>query len=126
MSTSITVNLPDAVCLNAQVWATQSGRTLPDFLAEAIELSLLPLGSPPPIILDWTDEAVLAAAENSLSTDEDRRLTELLARQRESTLEDESRGELARLMIAYQEGLVRSALAWREAVRRGLREPPQP
>lgn len=123
MSTNVTVNLPDSVCQNAQVWAEQTGRTLPDFLAEAIESSLLPLGNPSPTIHDWADNEVLAAAEGTSSSEDHRRLSELLAQQRENTLDDQSRGELASLMQAYQERLVRSAHAWREAVRRGLRGP---
>jgi hypothetical protein len=123
MSTDITVSLPDSICQTAQVWAAQAGRSLPDFLAEAIEASLVPLGSSPPPVHDWTNTELLAAADESFPVNDDRRLSELLALQRESAIDTQGRSELVRLMHAYQEGLIRKAAALREAVRRGLREP---
>ncbi|HEY4232227.1 MAG TPA: hypothetical protein VGM76_02265 [Lacipirellulaceae bacterium] len=123
MSTDITISLPDAVCQSAAVWAKQAGRSLPDFLTDAIETSLVSLGSTPPPVETWPDDELLAAANASLSPQDDQRLGELLAMQRESSLHDQARSELARLMQSYQEGLVRKAAALREAVRRGLRGP---
>jgi hypothetical protein len=123
MSTDITVSLPDAICQSAEVWAKQSGRSLPDFLADAIESSLLPLGQVPPTLHNWTDDEVLAATKSSLSPEDDCRLSALLALQRETALDATGRSELAQLIQAYQEGLVRKAAALREAVRRGLRGP---
>lgn len=126
MSTDVTVSLPDAICQSAEVWAKQSGRSLPDFLVDAIESSLLPLGQVPPAFHNATDDDVLVATQCSLSPDNDRRLSELLTMQRESALDSTGRVELAQLMLAYQEGLVRKAAALREAVRRGLRGPLEP
>lgn len=126
MSTDITVNLPDAVCQSAQVWAKQTGRSLEDFLADAIEASLLPLGNFPPKVQEWTDDQVLQAAQELMSPGEDGRLSELLALQRESALDTSGRSELARLMQVYKEGLLRKAAAMQEAVRRGLQEPLKP
>lgn len=126
MSTDITVSLPDTLCQRAQGWAQQAGRSLPDFLADAIESSLLPLGDMPPPVKTWSDDEVLAAADAFLSPDEDRQLSELLALQRESAIDDRQRIELSRLMHQYQQGLVRKAAAMDEAVRRGLRKPLRP
>jgi hypothetical protein len=123
MSTNITVSLPDAICKTAQVWAAQAGRALPDFLADAIEASLVPLGDSPPPVRDWSDADVLAAAEASLPPYDDRRLSELLALKREGAIGGDGRNELTMLMQKYQEGLIRKAAALQEAVRRGLREP---
>jgi hypothetical protein len=95
-------------------------------LADAIESSLLPLGNTPPAVEEWSNEEVLAAAESFMSSENDRRLSELLALQRESEINDEQRAELSRLMLLYQQGLVRKAVAAREAVQRGLREPVEP
>src|SRR2546426_11872491 len=97
MSTDITVSLPDTLCERAQEWAQRAGRTLPDFLGETIELSLLPLGTPAPVE-EWTDEDVLRASDDFFSPDDDRRLSELLSLQRESTLDTAGRAELSRLM----------------------------
>jgi hypothetical protein len=122
MSTEITVSLSDAVCQRAQIWAEQAGRSLPDFLAEAIELSLFPMGAPPAPVATWTDEEVLQASDDFFSLDDDRRLSELLAKQRENTIDAPGRVELTQLMQLYQERLARKAVALQEAVRRGLRE----
>jgi hypothetical protein len=126
MGIQVTVSLPNDTCQRAQGWADQSGQTLQDFLAEAIEMSLSPLGGLPPAVDHWSDEQVLATADRLLAPEEDRRLSELLTLQREGTLDSQDRGQLVLLMQQYQEGLVRKAAAIREAVRRGLREPPAP
>jgi predicted DNA-binding protein len=123
MNIDVTVSLPEAVSQRAQVWAEQAGRTLPDFLAEAIELSLLPLGVPSAPVDTWTDEEVLQASQDFLAPDDDRHLSELLVGQREDSLDVSSRAELFRRMQQYQDRLARKAVALREAVRRGLREP---
>jgi hypothetical protein len=126
MSTDITVNLPDSVWYNAQVWATQMGRTLPDFLAETIEISLAPLGNPLPNLAQWSNDKVLNALADAPSPDEHRRLSDLLSQQREGILDQQSQGEMAALMQRYQERLVRNAAAQRETVRRGLQGPLEP
>ena len=123
MSTDVTVHLSDPLRQRAEVWAAQAGRSLSDFLADAIETSLLPLGNMPPAVESWTNDEVLAAADAFMRPDDDRRLSELLALQRESALDDDQCAELSHLMQLYQQGLVRKAAAIQEAVRRGLREP---
>jgi hypothetical protein len=122
MSSDVTVSLSDDLRQRAQIWAEQSGRSLPEFLAETIELSLFPLGTPSPPPETWADEEVLLAAADFFSPDDERRLSDLLGRNREGSLDPADRDELGRLMQLYQERLVRKAIALREAVRRGLRE----
>lgn len=126
MSAVITLTLPDTVLERAQLWAEHSGQPVTDFLTETIELSLVPLGHAPPLMAEWAKGEVLSAAESELPIEHDRRLSELLDRQREGCLCDPEVAELHRLMLVYQEGLLRKAMALREAVRRGLREPLQP
>src|SRR5436305_1042580 len=128
MSTQVTVTLPEDVFARAQRLAVRAGRPVADVLAEAIELSLRPLGGPAaePPPADWADEAVLAAADLELPPADDRRLSELLDRQQAGPLPPAEAAELTGLMQAYQEGLLRKAVALREAVRRGLRAPPAP
>jgi hypothetical protein len=58
-----------------------------------------------------------------LPPDQDSRLSELLDRQQVGSLTETERPELATLMQAYHEGLLRKARALEEAVRRRLREP---
>ncbi len=126
MSAAITLTLPDTVLERAQLWAEHSGQPITEFLTETIALSLAPLGQAPPPMSEWTDEVVVSTAELQLPLEDDRRLSELLERQREGSVSELEAGELHRLMVAYQEGLLRKAMALREAVRRGLRESPQP
>jgi hypothetical protein len=76
--------------------------------------------------IGWTDEEVLAAADVKLRPEDDRRLSELLFRQQAGALADTDWAELRALMRLYQTGLLRKAIALREAVRRGLREPLRP
>ncbi len=126
MSVDITLTLPDNIVERARLWAERSGLPVSDFLTEAIESSLLPLGRAPPPLTEWPNAEVLAAVESHLSSDEDDRLSGLLASQREGRLSPTEAAELHRLMQRYHEGLLRKAMAVREAVRRGLRQPPKP
>jgi len=129
MSSQITLNLPDDILQKAELWAKRSGRPVGDLLAETIELSMRPLGSPhpeerPPS--SWTDQEVLANADLEMPDTDDKRLSELLDRQKSGLLANGEQAELAGLMELYQLGLLRKAQALREAVRRGLREPLKP
>jgi hypothetical protein len=128
MSTQVTLTLPDGLWERAAVLAQRTGRDVAEVLAETIELSLAPLGehlgARP--VETWSDDEVLSAADTEMPAEEDQRLSELLGRQQETSLTANDEAELRALMQVYQEGLLRKALALREAVRRGLREPPQP
>ncbi|MDZ7616615.1 MAG: hypothetical protein U1E05_06390 [Patescibacteria group bacterium] len=126
MSANITLNLPDTVLQRAQLWAEHSGQPVADFLTETIELSLAPMGHAPPPMTEWSDKDVLSATEMRLPSEDDDRLTELLDGQREGNLSESEAAELRRLMLLYQEGLLRKAMALREAVRRHLLEPLEP
>ena len=78
--------------------------------------------SPP--VSELSGKEVLALTKLQLTATEDRRLRRLLHRQQAGKLTREARPELISLMQVYQEGLLRKAQALREAVRRGLIEPP--
>ncbi|HEY1380293.1 MAG TPA: hypothetical protein VGF55_26055 [Gemmataceae bacterium] len=127
MSAQVTVTLPDDVLARAETLARRVGRPVEAVLADTIELSLQPLGTDPePPVADWPDERVLAAADAGLPPAADRRLSDLLDAQQAGRLTSAEQAELAALMQVYQDGLLRKARALREAVRRGLREPPEP
>ena len=126
MSAVITLTLPDTILERAQRWAAHSGQPVTDFLTETIQLSLIPLGQAPPPVTEWTNGDVLSAAELQLPFEDDSRFSELFDRQREGCLSESEAAELRRLMLLYQEGLLRKAIALREAVRRGLRAPLAP
>ncbi len=122
MSTQLTLDLPENLVARAQTIALRAGQSVNDLLAESIELSLKPWGTVVEgDIHQCGDEEVLKACDLELSTEDDRRLTELLQRQQAETLLVHEQAELTSLMQVYQEGLVRKAEALREAVQRGLR-----
>lgn len=129
MSSQITLTLPPDVLQRAELMARRAGRPVDSWLAETIERTLRPLGPPSPDEAPpaaWSDVEVLAAADATMAPAEDQRLSELLDRQQAGSLTDPERGELSALMELYQQRLLRKAQALREAVRGGLREPPQP
>jgi phage-related baseplate assembly protein len=127
MSTQLTLDIPENLVSRAQAIALRAGQSVNDLLAESIELSLKPWGTVPEgDIHQCGNEDVLKACDLELSTEDDRRLTDLLQRQQAQTLAVSEQAELASLMQVYQEGLIRKAEALREAVRRGLRGPVRP
>jgi hypothetical protein len=130
MTDQITVTLPIEILKRAEQLARCTGRSVEKLLAETIELSLRPLGTsdlPAEGMAEWSDEQVLAAADDpGLSMEDDRRLSDLLHRQQAGTLTAMERPELTGLMELYQTQLLRKAQALSEAVRRGLRPPLKP
>lgn len=128
MSTQITLTLPDGLLHRAESLARRFGCPLDEVLVRFLASSLEPLGpeTEEQPLTEWAAADVLAAADLQMSPEEDRRFSELLYKQQAGTLRGTEQGELSALMLAYQEGLLNKARALAEAVRRGLREPPQP
>lgn len=128
MSVQVMVALPDPVYRRAVSLARLTSQDVPELLADAIEISLPPVmaleGAPP--ARELSDESVLALADSQMEPDLDKRLSVLLGKQQDGDLLEVERRELAALMQAYQEGLLRKAQALAEAVRRGLMEPLKP
>lgn len=128
MSKQISLTLPDEVMRRAEVLAGHAGRPVSDVLADVIEASLDPLDisdAEERPIEEWSDEQVLRVADAMMSSTEDRRLGELLARRNAGeALGAEERAEFALLMQSYQAGLLRKSRGIGEAVRRGLRSSP--
>jgi hypothetical protein len=127
MSAQITVTLPEDVLQRAEMLAERMGQPVADLLADTIEVALRPLGgenNDNASMQTWSDDQVIAMADEELPSDEDRRLSELLDRQQAGVLVNGEKPELSALIERYQDGLLRKAHAWREAVRRGLRESP--
>jgi hypothetical protein len=129
MSTQVTVTLPDDIYQRAVYLAQLTGREVADVLAETIDLSLQPLGHPladEPPLAARSDAEVLALAEAQMDPSQDRRLSDLLARQQAGRLAAGERAALLGLLQVYQDGLLRKAQALRQAVQRGLRPPLEP
>jgi hypothetical protein len=139
MNKPITLNLPENVYNRAEELAQLIGRNLNDVLIEAISLSL---SSTSPInesdcaprtgeanrhfsesVKSLSDSEVIAMSELQMESEQDLRLSQLLSKQQAGTLTEAERPELWTLMQVYQTLLVKKAVALREAVSRGLREP---
>ncbi len=129
MSTQVTVTLPDAVYRSAVRLAKLTQRELGDVLTDTLSLSLPELTPEAEMavpIADLSDAEVLTLMALTLPPVQDHQLTTLLERQQAGSLTAEERTQLAALMQAYREGLLRKAQALQEAVRRGLHEPLTP
>lgn len=75
-------------------------------------------------LADCSDEEVLALAKMKMSAAENKRMSELLAKQREETITPLERNELDALLRVYQVGNLRKAQGIAEAVQRGLIKTP--
>lgn len=128
MSVQVMVALPDPVYRRAVSLARLTSQDVPELLADTIEISLPSVmtleGAHP--VRELSDASVLALADSQMEPDLDKRLSVLLGKQQDGDLLEVERRELAALMQAYQEGLLRKAQALAEAVRRGLMEPLKP
>jgi predicted transcriptional regulator len=126
MSTQVTITLPDEIYQRAELFARLANRDVASVLADTIQLSI-PLVRPNILdlepISDLSDEQVFALTELQMEPDQDARLSELLDHQQAGLLAEDERLELQALMQIYQEGLLRKATAFSEAVKRGLMKP---
>ena len=129
MSTQVRIRLHNEVYRRAKRLAQISNRKVEDVLAQAVELSLSPIGDG---VQDYipvsklSDEDVLELSEMQMDAKQDRRFSRLLDKQQEGRLSTSEESELLGLMQNYQENLLRKAQALHEAVRRGLRDPLTP
>ena len=117
MSVQVMVALPDQVYRRAVSLARLTSQDVPKLLADTIEMSLpsvMALESVPPVS-ELSDESVLTLADSQMEPDLDKRLSVLLGKQQDGELLEVERRELAALMHAYQEGLLRKAQALAEA-----------
>jgi hypothetical protein len=130
MNKPITLNLPEDVYNRASGLAQLIGRDLTDVLVEAISLSLSSTSSIndserhfSESLKSLSDREVMAMSELQMESEQDLRLSQLLSKQQAGTLTEAERPELWSLMQIYQTLLLKKAVALREAVSRGLREP---
>jgi hypothetical protein len=126
MPISVTINIPDDLYERAQRFAHLANRDIASIITESMLSALPPMGAhiealPP--IAHLSDPELLALANSQMPTEQDTRMSELLAKQREDELDDDEPQELAALMQVYQEGWLRKTTALAEAVKRGLMEP---
>jgi hypothetical protein len=118
MGHHVTLDLPPEVAERALAVAAQSHRRVEDVLLEwlgraaaDVPVDLLP------------DEQVLALRDQQMSEDQQRELSDRLARQREGSVDGMERRRLDELMGIYRRGMVQKAQALEVAVVRGLQPP---
>ena len=118
MSEIVTLELPDVLVQSARSVADRTHRRIEDVLVEWLGRAVtdVPIDALP-------DDQVLALGELQMSEREQAELSDLLAGQREGTLDGVERARLAALMESYRRGMVRKAQALQVAVARGLRPP---
>jgi hypothetical protein len=126
MTVPVTLNLPDEVYQRAERFARLANRDLASILTDTVISSLPSLSDQIealPSIEEMSDRAILDLANSCLSEPQDRRLSELLEKQREGDLVGDEPQELEALMQIYNEGWLRQTAGLVEAVKRGLMEP---
>jgi hypothetical protein len=118
MTETVTLELPEEVARQARAVAERTHRRLEDVLLEWLGqvATDVPVSS-------LSDAQVLALRDLQMDDSQQRELGELLARQREETLDGADQVRLEELLATYRRGMVRKAQALREAVARGLQPP---
>jgi hypothetical protein len=121
MSQQVTIEVSEHVVRQATQVAARTERSVQEVLASWLEaaVSARPLE-------ELSDEEVLALTGLRLADEQQAVLDDLLARNREGTLDVEGQQQLDELMRLYEHGLLRKSQALRAAVRRGLVEPLRP
>jgi len=129
MNTQVTLTLSDELYEHAKRWATLAQRDLSEILTDALTIVLTPVYTAPRLekpISSLSDEEVLALSKAQMNSEQGRRLSKLLEKQREGMLSKGERQELLALMQVYNQLWIRQSEALAEAVRRGLRKPLEP
>ncbi len=124
MTTQVLVALPDNLYRSAERLAVNTRQSMSGILAEMLGEALSVWEEPRAPLANLTDNEVLAICDLQMNTQQSERLSELLERQSESTLREDERPELWALMRVYERTLVRKSEGLVEAVKRGLRQPP--
>ena len=121
-----TVNIADDVARQAHRLAALEGRAVEDYMAGIVELEIAADSHDEATLLaSFSDDDVLALADLRMPEQDDHRLHELLDLNSEGQLSSAQEIELAELMRQYDEGMLKKAMGWAEAVRRKLRKPIQ-
>jgi len=128
MTSPVSFNLPTDLVHEAESAATQSHRGFEEVMVRSVQAGLhsLKMTSELEDFASMPDAEVLHLAASQMPAEQSDRLSELLDRQREGTIDRLERAELASLMQFYQSGQLLKAGGLAEAVRRGLRKPLSP
>lgn len=120
MAETIVLELPEPVARSAREVADRTQKSVEEVLVEWLGKAAAELP-----VESLSDEQVLALCDIEMELEQQSELSRLLAENREGTITSSERERLDALMQVYRRGLVRKAEAWKAAVRRGLKSPPQ-
>jgi len=115
---TVKLNIPDEVADRAREVADATQRRVEDVLVEWLDRASTDVP-----VESLSNEQVLELCDIQMSRKQQRELSALLEKNRESELDDAGRARLDDLMTVYRQGLVRKSEALRVAVERGLRPP---
>ena len=118
MSETVTLQLSTELVSRARILAAATNRGFEEIVAEWIGR-----GAVEPALEGMADQEILEICHRSLPSSTQQELSDLLARNHESSLGASERRRLDELMAAYRQGLVLKAKAWQQAVARGLKPP---
>lgn len=121
----ISVKLPDNLYQHVSALARAKKKSVAEIIKNAVHKAVLEAAEAVerPLV-DCSDEEVLALAGMTMSAAENKRLSELLEKQREDLITPLERNELEALLRVYQVGNLRKAQGIAEAVARGLLKTP--
>lgn len=126
MSIQVTLNLPESVYYQAEQLAQLRCQEITEILSETLAL-LLPPGpldlNLPDHITQASDTELFNLTQTELPSDQDQRLSLLLARQQAVSLTTAEQSELHQLLDLYQQGLLQKAQALNAGVQRGIISP---
>ncbi len=121
----IRVNLPENIYRSVTELAVRTSRGVDEVIADKLrdDFSIENIDNEE-LVAVWSDEDVLALANLKLPPKQDRRLSQLLERQRESRLTMNEKVELEGLMGLYNLANFRKSQGIVAAVKRGLLKTP--
>lgn len=118
MSETVLLELSAELASRARAVAVATNRRVEEVVAEWVGR-----GAAEPAVESSPNAELLAICDALLPPPAQDELSDLLARHRDSSLDDGERRRLDELMVSYRQGLLLKAKAWREAVARGLKPP---
>lgn len=121
MSSEVLISIPAEVAAQIFAQANGTGRSVGETLRKLMESEQQQSS---PLMSEWPDESVTAAADLKLPARDQERISELLRQQQAGRILAEDQEELRNLMTCYQALQLHQARALAEAIRRGLRAVP--
>lgn len=122
----VKVELPDNLYKNFSRIAEQTNRRIDEVIADKLQADFSVENiENEQLLSNWSDKDVLALANLKLPPNQDKRISQLLEKQRESKITMNEKVELEGLMGLYNLANIRKSEGIVEAVKRGLISSPK-